>query len=432
MSPFTRRIFESLLLDDLFMGKIEIPISSVNNEINQQNQKISFLQEERQWLFNLCLYNDEITSMLEKWKSDIKNIALKLIPKRKGSLRMAAWVSHLESSLNNYLCSGVWYLEFQKIISQNHSDTQRLVAYFLVRKVIEETFKGDFHENRNVQDRADSTMTPRKIITLNQAESQKFSYIIGWVLFKLLKRDHIMNSHPKFRAMHTLLGALCEEKVEYVIEIKSQTTNIIPGSEFTQFMYYLESLVIDLFEKHNELGPNILHYVKNSLLSNSRLNQMFTTILKSSGDVGLENEEIGFIYERCITIYMRSRQKTWRDVNHYIPEKGTASLRESLKTMRSNHSTIENKKSSLMKKANLPTNPVHALEQLRVWAQLEKVEDSFAKMFSVSELLWIIWAFGLSTPYKRKQKLVPIIISKLKNSTPFIEEALKRRNIFME
>ena len=103
---------------------------------------------------------------------------------------MTTWVSHLEISLNNYLCSGVWYLEFQKIISQNHSITQRLVAYFLVRKVIDETFRGNFHENRNVQEHADPTLTPRKIITLNQAESQKFSYIIGWVLFKLLKRDY--------------------------------------------------------------------------------------------------------------------------------------------------------------------------------------------------------------------------------------------------
>ncbi|CAB5360953.1 unnamed protein product [Rhizophagus irregularis] len=100
---------------------------------------------------------------------------------------------------------------------------------------------------------------------------------------------------------------------------------------------------------------------------------------------------------------MRSHQKTWRDVNNYIPEKGTASLRESLKTMRSNNSPIENKKSSFMKKTNLPTNPAHALEQLRVWAQLEKAEDSFANIFSV-----------------------------LKNSTPFTEEALKRRNIFMD
>ncbi|CAB4399417.1 unnamed protein product [Rhizophagus irregularis] len=345
MSPFTRQIFESLLLDDLFMGKIEAPTSSF----------ILFLQEERQQLFNLCLYNDKIASIL-----------------------------------NNYLCSGIWYLEFQKIILQNHSSAQRLVAYFLICKVIEQTFKGDFYENRNLQERADPNLTPKKIINLNQAEFQKFSYIIDWVLFKLLKRDHVMNSHPKFRLMHTLLEALCKKKVEYVVETKSQITNIIPGPEFTQFMHHLESLVIDLFEKHNELGSNILHYVKNSLLSNTPLNQMFITILKTSAEVELEDEEFGFIYERCITIYMRSHQKTWRDVNNYIPEKGTASLRESLKTMRSNNSPIENKKSSFMKKTNLPTNPAHALEQLRVWAQLEKAEDSFANIFSVSELLWIV------------------------------------------
>ncbi|GBB91145.1 hypothetical protein RclHR1_01830004 [Rhizophagus clarus] len=106
--------------------------------------------------------------------------------------------------------------------------------------------------------------------------------------------------------------------------------------------------------------------------------------------------------------------------------KGTASLRENLKSMRSSHSTTENKKPSLMKKANLPTNPAHALEQLRVWAQLEEVEDLFAKMFLVSELLWLIWAFGTSTPYKKKQKLVPIIISNLKNRSPFTDEALNK------
>ena len=50
-----------------------------------------------------------------------------------------------------------------------------------------------------------------------------------------------------------------------------------------------------------------------------------------------------------------------------------------------------------MKKTNLPTNPAHALKQLRVWAQLEEVEESFAKVFFVQELLWLIWAFGIST-----------------------------------
>ncbi|RIA93246.1 hypothetical protein C1645_819673 [Glomus cerebriforme] len=63
------------LTHDLFMGKIETPALSFSNknEINQQNQKISFLQE-RQQLFILCLYNDDIASMLEKWKNDITEI----------------------------------------------------------------------------------------------------------------------------------------------------------------------------------------------------------------------------------------------------------------------------------------------------------------------------------------------------------------------
>src|SRR5436190_5632356 len=201
-------------------------------------------------------------------------------------------------------------------------------------------------------------------------------------------------------------------------------------------MYHLESLVIELFEKHSELGPNILCYIKNSLLINLHLNQLLTEVLKSSNveiNVELENEELKFIYERCVSIYMKSRQKTWRDINNYIPEKGTASLRENLKVMRSNNPTSsENKRHTVIKKTNLPSNPVNALEQLRIWAQLEEAEESFAKVFFVQELLWLIWAFGISTQCKRKQKLVPIVISNLKDKTPFIEEALMKNTIFMK
>ncbi|GES83516.1 hypothetical protein GLOIN_2v1773883 [Rhizophagus clarus] len=217
MSPFVRKIFEVLLLDDLFMGRIETPTLSFSEEVHQLNQKVSLFQKERQQFFNSCLYNNGIFSLLEKWRDDIKNIVLKSIPKNKGKLWTTAWISRLEINLNNYLCSGIWFLEFQKIILQNHSaiTTQRLVAYFLVRKVIEELFKSNVRENRDIEECADPTLTPKDIVTLNQAESSKFSYIIGWVLFKLLKRDHLMNSHPKFPIMHTLLGALCTEKVEY-------------------------------------------------------------------------------------------------------------------------------------------------------------------------------------------------------------------------
>lgn len=163
---------------------------------------------------------------------------------------MTTWVSYLKVSLNNYLCSGTWFLEFQEIVFQNHSATQRLVAYFFICEVIEKTFKENFCKNQTIQEYAGSTLIP-KVITLNQVELQKFSYIISWVLFKLLKKDCIMNSHPKFNVMHILLKTYCEEKVEYIPETQSQTINIILELEFTQFMYYLEFLIIKLFEKHN-------------------------------------------------------------------------------------------------------------------------------------------------------------------------------------
>ncbi|PKB96458.1 hypothetical protein RhiirA5_385327 [Rhizophagus irregularis] len=402
MSSFIQRIFKGLLMDDLFMGKIEIPTSSFNTEINQQNQRIFLFQ---------------------------------------GNLWTTTWISHLETCLNNYLCSGIWFQQFQEIIiphSQSSLMTKRLVAYFLINRVLEETIRGDHCENKSIQEQADPTLIPKTIITLNQVEASKFSYIVSWMLFKLIKRDYLMNSHPKFSVMCILLRSLCTEKVEYVLETKSQTTIIIPGTEFIQFMYRLESLVIELFEKHNELGSNILRYVENSLLTNLHLNQTFIQILKSSNGENnseLENEDCKFIYEKCVLIYMKSRQKTWRSVNNYILEKETANLQESLKVMNHNHPTTalnENKKPTIIKKVNLPTNPIYALEQLRIWAQLEGAEESFAKMFIVLELLWLVRAFGVSTAYKRKQKLVPIVISNLKNKTLFIKEALEKNAIFME
>ncbi|POG61448.1 hypothetical protein GLOIN_2v1814039 [Rhizophagus irregularis DAOM 181602=DAOM 197198] len=123
MPPFVQKIFKALLLDDLFMGRIEIQTLSFSEDINQLNQKVSFFQKERQQFFNSCLYNNRIFSLLEKWNDNIKNIVLKLIPKKKGKLWSPTWITQLEVSLNNYLCSGIWFLEFQEVIVQNHSTT---------------------------------------------------------------------------------------------------------------------------------------------------------------------------------------------------------------------------------------------------------------------------------------------------------------------
>ena len=137
MTSFIQRIFKSLLLDDLFMGRIEIPIFSFSIELNQQNQQILLLQAERKQFFNSLLYNNEIIFLLEKWKENIKSIALKSMPKQKGRFWTTTWTSHLETNLNNYLCSGIWFQQFQEVIishSQSSLATKRLVAYFLISR----------------------------------------------------------------------------------------------------------------------------------------------------------------------------------------------------------------------------------------------------------------------------------------------------------
>lgn len=196
------------------------------------------------------------------------------------------------------------------------------------------------------------------------------------------------------------------------------------------------------------LGPNILHYIRISLLNNLHLHEKFSFLLKfathdnvnsensenSEGKLLLSKEDHIFLFERIVSTYMKSRQKTWRQYNGYIPEKGTASLRENLKVMRSNNQVpSKNEKgkiSNQIKKSNLPTNLMLALIQLRVWVHLEDAENLFAKIFLVTDLLWLLWAFGVKTPLKRKNALVPLLVNHLKNETPFSDEALARKSMF--
>ena len=102
--------------------------------------------------------------------------------------------------------------------------------------------------------------------------------------------------------------------------------------------------------------------------------------------------------------------------------------------MRSNKQNPTNKEKSKnlnqIKKANLPTDPVLALTQLRLWAKLDVVETLFSKIFLVTELLWLLWAFGVQTTNKRKNVLIPLIVNHLKNETPFSDEALARKSVF--
>ncbi|CAG8672623.1 2998_t:CDS:1 [Cetraspora pellucida] len=75
-----------------------------------------------------------------------------------------------------------------------------------------------------------------------------------------------------------------------------------------------------------------------------------------------------FLYKRIVYIYMRSRQKSWRSFNNFIPEKGSSSLRENLKGMNNDTQTSPkiDKKLTLIKKTNIPMDPLLGLKQLQI------------------------------------------------------------------
>ncbi|GBC15363.2 hypothetical protein GLOIN_2v1776914 [Rhizophagus irregularis DAOM 181602=DAOM 197198] len=75
------------------------------------------------------------------------------------------------------------------ITNLNDSPTQRLVAYLLLQNVIKLTFSKKTTPNSiHTHFSADSYLEPEKILVLEPAEALKFSYIIGWVIYKLTKK----------------------------------------------------------------------------------------------------------------------------------------------------------------------------------------------------------------------------------------------------
>ncbi|PKK61677.1 hypothetical protein RhiirC2_791452 [Rhizophagus irregularis] len=213
---------------------------------------------------------------------------------------------------------------------------------------------------------ADNNLKPEKIIVLKLSEALKFSYIIGWIVYKLTKNDNITKLCPEFEAIKTHLMTLNSEQ-------------------------------------HTEFGSNILQYIHNSLLCNLLLLENFNTLINISTQMlstcdsinitkyELKDNAREFLYERIIIIYMKSRQKSWQKFNDLIPEKGTSSFRENLKAMCND---TENNIPTLIKKFNLLKDP----------------------MF-VSELQWLLWAFGDNMNNKRKKSLIPLILEHLKKST---------------
>jgi len=77
----------------------------------------------------------------------------------------------LESCLNNFKCSGIWYQDFLVASNLSDSPTQRLVAYLLLQEVIKFTFsKKTTSTTSQIHLRADENLIPEKIIVLEESK----------------------------------------------------------------------------------------------------------------------------------------------------------------------------------------------------------------------------------------------------------------------
>ena len=84
------------------MGRINFPLKSYNENVDQENLKAVYLQNERHNLIETILYQDSIDKLLQKWQDIVKKMACEAIPKKIGVQWLASWTSHLEIHLNNY------------------------------------------------------------------------------------------------------------------------------------------------------------------------------------------------------------------------------------------------------------------------------------------------------------------------------------------
>ncbi|CAG8663837.1 35555_t:CDS:2 [Gigaspora margarita] len=159
-------------------------------------------------------------------------------------------------------------------------------------------------------------------------------------------------AHKNFMKIRSCLDALNTKNVKYENNTYSKKTTIVSEIEFVQFMYYLESLVLQLFKKHIEYGP---------------------------------------------------------DFKKYVPEKGSSSLQENVKAINTDLKNITKKNNSktkffTFKKDMLLEDPSFTLSQLKIWAHGDRTKSAFEKAFMLSELKILVQVFQTQPEIKGKKK----------------------------
>ncbi|CAG8806245.1 3339_t:CDS:2, partial [Dentiscutata erythropus] len=143
-------------------------IQSCNSNVNDENMKAFYLQIERCNLIEAILYQDSIDHLLQKWQNIIRTMVFEAVPKKIG-------------------------VQCVQVIAQ--------------------TFKRKTIKIEQNKLSADCHLMIKNIIVLELTEASKFSYIVGWVIYKLIKSDDLTQSHPQFNSIRAHLEVLSSEKL---------------------------------------------------------------------------------------------------------------------------------------------------------------------------------------------------------------------------
>jgi len=168
-------------------------------------------------------------------------------------------------------------------------------------------------------------------MTMNAKGLEHFTYIVGWLLFKLRCRSGGQQSvtrepSPALRFVHSLTASVIQTTDPTTLQ---QRTHIEPNEHAVAFGALVESLVYYLLDNFLvTVGPAILCYVKLSVLANHAIRRAWLELTKYAELPSETSEALLLLW---VQYYMKSRQKEVLRRKGWLP-RPQPSLRASLRS----------------------------------------------------------------------------------------------------
>jgi hypothetical protein len=174
---------------------------------------------------------------------------------------------------------------------------------------------------------ADWVPNPYRPRVGREAEANRLHYVFGFAHYRTISScldDQAVN------VLHTLED---HEKVTFDPARQVKRTSIILKSAFLEgFCYLLEGALDTLFSEEAASTTTGLTYVRESIVYNNHLHTAWKGCIAAldTEDVNLAKNVLDLLFVRFVATYLRSRQKSWRVMRGWIPQK-VAALRASLR-----------------------------------------------------------------------------------------------------